>query len=225
VIATVADLFPFRYIHLGGDEAQTDQWAASEQVQQQKAALGLPSDRAIQEYFTVRLARLLRTHEKLLIGWDEIIEDGTPEPETVIMNWRPDFGFDRKALEMGHGLVLADSSHTYFDHYQVALEHQLDEPLAIGGCTPLEKVYGWNPFQGIPAPLHAGIFGAQAQIWTEYVPNRNALDYMVYPRLCALAQVLWSGSDRETFEGFVRRLKCHLARLDRLGVSYRPLDD
>src|SRR5690606_29568512 len=111
---------------------------------------------------------------------------------------------------------------TYFDFYQVPADEQAFEPLAIGRELTLEKVYAWCPLARYQQELHPGVLGAQAQLWTEYIPTRDHLDYMTYPRACALAQVLWTGNDREDANAFARRLHDHLTRLDRLGVAYRP---
>jgi len=129
---------------------------------------------------------------------------------------------DLKALRAGNPLVLANHAHTYFDAYQAAGPGQDFEPLTLGGHLPLEKVYAWHPLADYPEELHAGVLGAQAQLWTEYMPTRRRLDYMTYPRACALAQVLWTGEGREDAAAFARRLDAHLPRLDRLGVAYRP---
>ncbi|MEI6493833.1 MAG: beta-N-acetylhexosaminidase [Verrucomicrobiota bacterium] len=225
-VATLAELFPFAYVHFGGDEARTVEWAASTRIQERKRELGLESDHDVQGHFTAQLVALLRTHGRKLIGWDEIIEHDLPDPEAAVMYWRdnenPDHGLDRKALENGHGLVLASWSRTYFDHYQAVGPGNDSEPLAIGGNLPLETVYEWDPLARIPEHLRTGVFGAQAQVWTEYIATRNHLDYMVFPRACALAQVLWTGKSREPLADFSARLSSHLPRLDRLGVTYRP---
>ena len=233
LVATLAGLFPFRYVHLGGDEVMTDQWAASPRIQEQKRPLGITSDRGVQHYFTVRLQEMLRVHDRRFIGWDEVIESGALDPESAVMFWRdwPD-GADHptclepvfKALENGNGLVLANLAKTYFDAYQIADPDRTHEPLAIGNCLPIGTVYDWNPLKEIPEPLRGGVLGAQGQLWTEYMPTRNHVDYMAFPRACALSQVLWTGESREPLAEFMDRLRQHLRRLDRLGVTYRPLN-
>ncbi len=229
LVGTLAALFPFPYIHMGGDEVMTDQWAASSRIQEQKRLLGIETDRGIQHYFTSRLQDILGAQNRQLIGWDEIMESGCLNPESAVMFWRevPDEDHHHLALEAlknGNGLVLANLARTYFDLYQVDGPARDLEPLASWSCLPLKKVYEWDPFEPIPGPLRAGVFGAQGQIWTEYMPTRNHLDYMAYPRACALSQVLWKGESREPLAEFINRLHHHLPRLDRLGVAYRPLN-
>lgn len=222
VVATLVELFPFHYLHFGGDEALTGEWAASARIQARKRELGLASDHAVQGWFTARLHELTRARGRAMIGWDEIIEHDRPSPETAVMLWRDstlnNLRLDLKALRAGNPLVLANHSRTYFDAYQGSDS----EPLALGGNLPWEKVYAWRPLADYPAELRDGVLGAQAQLWTEYIPTRRHLDYMTYPRACALAQVLWTGEGREDFGAFSRRLDAHLTRLDRLAVAYRP---
>jgi hexosaminidase len=226
VVATLADLFPFHYLHFGGDEAKVGEWAASPRIQEQKRELGLASDHDVQDYFTARLHELTRARGRAMIGWDEIIEHGQPPVDTAVMLWRDStinqHHLDVKALRAGNPLVLANHSQTYFDAYQETGAGIDFEPLAIGGGLPVEKVYGWRPLTDYPAELREGVLGAQAQLWAEYIPTRRHLDYMTYPRACALAQVLWTGDAREAWDAFDERLGGHLTRLDRLGVAYRP---
>jgi len=229
VFATLAELFSFPYIHVGGDEVMTDQWAASPQIQQRKSELGIATDRGVQHYFTARMQEMLKARKRHLIGWDEIMESGELAPDSAVMFWRdiPDedhHHLTREALENGNGLVLANLAKSYFDLYQVAEPGRSREPLSSWSCLPIETVYEWQPLAPIPEALREGVFGAQGQIWTEYMPTRNHVDYMAFPRACALAQVLWTGSGREPLTEFFTRLRGHLARLDRLGVVYRPLN-
>jgi hexosaminidase len=227
VVETLAELFPFPFIHFGGDEAKTEEWAASARVQEQKRERGLTSDRDVQGVFTEELQCWAKRHGRRFMGWDEVVDSGKLTEEAAVMFWR-DEGLeteprDRAALAMGLPLVLANWSWTYFDHYQVAEADRSSEPLAIGGELPLEKVYRWAPLARYEPEWHAQILGAQAQVWTEYIPTQAHLDYMVYPRACAMAQVLWTGSQREDWEAFQARLSEHLPRLGRRGVAYRPI--
>lgn len=228
VMQTLADLFPFRYVHCGGDEAQIHQWTGSEMVQQRCRALGISDDHAIQPWFTAQLQQILKALDRLMIGWDELIEHDSIDPSIAVMHWRdsqnPDLQLDKKALQNNHALVLANWSKTYFDQYQVTGEDRDREPLAICGQLTLEDVYHWQPqerLSSLTADQLDNLLGAQGQLWTEYIPHPSHLDYMTYPRACALSQVLWTGINRESWTGFDLRLSGHLKRLDRLGVKYR----
>ena len=227
LVDTVAGLFPFHYLHFGGDEALVGEWEASPRIQEHKRALGLPDDHAVQGYFTRRIHEMATRHGRAMIGWDEIIERNEPPHEVAVMSWRDSYKLATpphlKALQGRHPLVLASCSTTYFDAYQAEGEAKAREPLAIGSFISWEKVYAWQPLADIPAAQQAGLLGAQAQLWAEYIPTCAHLDYMTYPRACALAQVLWTGTAREPLAAFRPRLEHHLARLGRLGVSYRPL--
>jgi hexosaminidase len=226
VVETVADLFPFPFVHLGGDEAKTGEWMESTRIPERMAELGILDVSCIQPFFTQRLVEMLARRDRRMIGWDEIIEHRAPDSSAAVMYWRDsektDLSLDLKALERGNGLVLANWSKTYFDLYQEAGPGRDFEPLAICGRLTIEDVYRWNPLARYPEALATGVWGAQAQVWTEYIPHRPHLDYMVYPRACALSQVLWRGEGREDFSEFMKRLDRHLPLLDRLGVAYRP---
>ena len=226
VCDTLADLFPFRYAHVGGDEAKTDQWTASTQIQARKREMGIVSDTDVQRYYTERLGAMLTARGRRMIGWDEIAERGLPANGCGVMYWRdsmdPDPRLGLLALKAGCPVVLANWSRTYFDLYQARGTDRDAEPLAICGQLPLDDVYNWRPLEQIPANLQSGVLGGQAQHWTEYIETRNYLDYMSYPRGCALSQVLWTGPTREPWEHFESRLANHLHRLDLLQVSYRP---
>jgi hexosaminidase len=155
-----------------------------------------------------------------LVGWDEILEGGLA-PGATVMSWRGEAG-GIAAANAGHDVVMAPGSHTYFDHYQGAPEN---EPFAIGGFTSVEKVYGYDP---IPAAIEADkakhVLGAQAQIWTEYILNSDHVEYMAYPRACALAEVVWTPVDKKNYDAFKVRLADHVKRLKILNVNFRPLD-
>jgi len=224
VVSTLADLFPFRYIHFGGDEAKTGEWAASGRIQEHKKELGLETEWEVQNHFTERLHSFAASHSRSMIGWDEIVEHGNPPVDTAAMYWR-DGEHQKvilKALQAGHPVVLANHRHTYLDAYQQPTAEPIGEPLAIGNHLTIEHIYAWEPLAEFPVEFQHNIMGAQGQLWCEYIPNRRHLDYMTYPRACALAQVLWTGTGREPMASFVLRLEEHLRRLDRLGVAYRP---
>ena len=218
VLDEVATLFRGEYIHIGGDECPKVRWRAHDLCQKRKKDIGLKDEDDLQSYFVSRIARHLRSLGKRVVGWDEILDGGAPEGATI-MAWR---GVEKgvEAARAGHAVVMCPMSHCYFDHYQ-----SLDgEPKAIGGHTPLEKVCGFEPVPaGLPADLSQQIVGAQGNVWTEYMPDERHVEYMVFPRLCALAEVLWTPPDRRSPSAFLKRLRPHLDRLERWPVNYRRL--
>jgi hexosaminidase len=220
VLDEVLELFPSEYIHIGGDEAPKKRWEESELAQAVIDREGLADEHELQSYFIRRIERFLTSRNRRLIGWDEILEGGLA-PEATVMSWR---GMDGgiEAARQGHDVVMTPTSHVYFDYYQADPE---GEPLAIGGLTPLDKVYGFEP---VPPELTADeaghVLGGQANVWTEYIATPEHAEYMSYPRALALAEVLWSPVEMRDWESFTRRLPSALAELDRLGVRYRPLD-
>jgi hexosaminidase len=218
VLTEVLALFPGPYIHIGGDEAGKAQWQANPQIQARITALGHEDEHEMQSWFIRQMDTFLTARGRRMIGWDEILEGGLAENATV-MSWR---GMDGgiAAAKANHDVVMAPGSHTYFDHYQS--RDKTKEPLAIGGFTPIDSVYAFEP---VPPQLSANeakhILGAQAQLWTEYMPNAKHVEYMAYPRMVALSEVLWSAKARRDYADFTGRLPTHLARLDALDVNYR----
>ncbi|MCX5636997.1 MAG: beta-N-acetylhexosaminidase, partial [Planctomycetota bacterium] len=220
VLDEVLELFPGRFIHIGGDEAPKKQWKQSPQAQAKMKELGLKDEEELQSWFIKRMEKYLSSKGRRLIGWDEILEGGLA-PGATVMSWRGEKG-GITAAKSGHDVVMAPTGYTYFDFYQAEAK---TEPLAIGGLLPLQKVYGYNP---VPAELTEEeakhILGAQAQLWTEYIPNPKKAEYMAYPRACALSEAVWTPMDRKNYGDFRNRLETHLRRLDFLDVNYRKLD-
>jgi hexosaminidase len=219
VLTEVLALFPARYVHIGGDEAAKDEWVASARAQARIRELGLKDEHELQSYFIRRMDEFLTARGRSLVGWDEILEGGLA-PNAVVMSWRGTAG-GIAAAQAGHDVVMAPTSHTYFDYYQS--RDTLSEPMAIGGYLPLDVVYGYDP---VPAELTADqarhVLGAQGQLWTEYMPGPPQVEYMAFPRLSALAEVVWTPRDRKDFTDFSARLATHLERLSILDVNYRP---
>jgi hexosaminidase len=222
VLREVLALFPGPYIHIGGDEAVKDQWKASPQIQARIKALGLKDEHELQSWFIRQMDTFLTAQGRRLVGWDEILEGGLAENATV-MSWRGMAG-GIAAAKARHDVVMAPGSHTYFDHYQS--KDRASEPLAIGGFTPVDTVYSFEP---IPPELSADeakhVLGAQAQLWTEYIPDAKHLEYMAFPRMAALAEAIWTAKGRKDLTDFKARLRAHTARLQALDVNFRPLDD
>jgi hexosaminidase len=217
VLTEVMDLFPSPYIHIGGDEVPKTRWKASPVAQDVIRQEGLHDEAELQSYFIRRIEAFLIAHGRHLVGWDEILEGGLA-PEATVMSWRGTAG-GIEAAQQGHDVIMTPGSHLYFDHYQGPPE---TEPLAIGGFTPVERVYGFEP---VPAELSAEeahhVLGAQGNVWTEYITSPAQVEYMVFPRLLALAEVTWTPAARRDSADFLQRLPEQLEQLDRLGVNYR----
>ena len=220
VLTEVMALFPSRFIHIGGDEADKALWKTSPRIQDRIRELGLKDEHELQSWFIRRIDAFLTGHGRRLVGWDEILEGGLA-PGATVMSWRGTQG-GIEAARSGHDVIITPTSHTYFDYYQS--RNTTGEPLAIGGFLPLETVYAFDP---IPAELEpefrSRVLGAQGQLWTEYLPGPKQVEYMAFPRLTALAEVLWSPPGRRNFSDFSVRLEEFLRRLAILDVTYRPL--
>jgi hexosaminidase len=219
VLSEVVDLFPSRYVHVGGDEVEPKFWQQSAGVQARMKELGVGNEKELQGYFTRRLDEFLTGKGRQLIGWDEILEGGISK-NAVVMSWRGEQG-GIQAANAGHDVVMAPTDYTYFDYYQ---GEPGKEPLAMGGLLPLEKVYSYDPIPAAIAPANAHhVLGAQCQLWTEFVPDRKHAEYMTFPRLCALAEDVWSPKEQKDYSEFLQRLEVHFKRLDILDVNYRKL--
>jgi hexosaminidase len=182
--------------------------------------LGLRSEEELQSWFIHQMDEFLTARGRRLVGWDEILEGGLA-PNATVMSWRGMAG-GITAARAGHDVVMAPGSHTYFDHYQS--ENRAAEPIAIGGFTPLEKAYAFEPMPDSLEPEYRKhILGAQAQLWTEYIKTPRHVEYMAYPRLTALSEVVWTPLERKDYANFTARLGRHLERLTVLDVNFRPL--
>jgi hexosaminidase len=219
VLAEVLELFPSSFIHVGGDEAPKKQWKASPAAQARMKELGLHDEEELQSYFIRRMDAYLSEHGRRLIGWDEILEGGLA-PNATVMSWRGEEG-GIAAAHAGHDVVMAPNTYTYLD-YRQSLSPK--EPLAIGGYLPLRRVYNYEPIpKGLTAEEARHVLGAQGQLWTEYIPDLEQLEYMAFPRACALAEVAWTPAENKDYTDFRARLTTHLKRLKELKVKYRPV--
>lgn len=220
VLAEIMALFPGRFIHIGGDEAVKHEWAESPRVQERMRQLGLHDEHELQSWFIRRMTEFITAAGRRVIGWDEILEGGLA-PGAAVMSWRGEEG-GVAAAQLGHDVVMAPSQHVYFDHCQA--EPTPEEPLSIGGLTTTAHVYAYEPLpRKLPAARHRHVLGAQGQLWTEYIGDAAYLDYMTYPRACALSEVLWLAPERKSYRGFLGRLAVHRRRLTALGVNAHPL--
>jgi hexosaminidase len=220
VLTEVMALFPSRFIHVGGDEADKALWKTSPRIQERIKELGLKDEHELQSWFIQQMDAFLTAHNRRLVGWDEILEGGLA-PGATVMSWRGTKG-GIDAARAGHDVIMAPTGNTYLDYYQS--QNTAGEPLAIGGFLPIETVYAFEP---VPAELEpqyrAHILGGQGQIWTEYMAGPKQVEYMAFPRLTALAEVLWTQAERKDYRDFLGRLPAHLERLSALDVAYRPL--
>jgi hexosaminidase len=216
VLGEVMDLFPGTYIHIGGDEAAKDQWKASARVQQRMHELGIANEDALQSWFIARIERFLGEHGRRLIGWDEILLGGLPARATV-MSWQGTKG-GIEAARQGHDVVMAPSPLMYFDHVQSTLH---DEPPGRPDVVSLADVYAYEPTPPELAPIEAGhILGAQANLWSEYMDTPQRVEHAAFPRVTALAEVLWSPPQQRNWTGFLSRMPAQLDRYRALGVNF-----
>lgn len=220
VLTEVLELFPGEYVHVGGDEAPKARWKSSEVAQEVIRREGLADEHELQSWFIRRIERFLNARGRRLIGWDEILEGGLA-PNATVMSWRGVQG-GIQAARSGHDVVMTPTSHLYFDYYQGPPEQ---EPLAIGGFVPLERVYAFEPVPGELSGAEARhVLGAQGNVWTEYMKSWDHVEYMVFPRLFALAERVWSPAETRDFTAFASRLPPHFRELDARGVRYRIPD-
>ena len=216
VIDEVVDIFPAKYFHIGGDESPTVMWEKCPNCLQ-KAKDENTDIKHLQQYFTNRIEKYLNSKGKSIIGWDEILE-GKINQSATIMSWR---GVDPglKAAKQGHDVIMTPSSHVYFDHYQA--KETKHEPDAIGGCSPVEKVYSYEPLpETLDAEAKNRIKGVQANLWTEYIPFTTQAEYMVLPRMAALAEVQWTPAGQKNFDNFSKRALRLSDLYDRYGYVY-----
>jgi hexosaminidase len=222
IFAELCPIFPNAFFHIGGDEAPKDQWNKSPFAKEVMAKQKLKDTHELQSYFISRVEKLLNKRGKRLIGWDEIQEGGLSKTATMMV-WR-DWKWAQLAADRGNNIVMAPTSHTYFDYGQG--KHPANPAFdTIGGNLTVEKVYGFEP---IPPKFTEAqrklVLGCQAQLWGEYIYNPAKQEYMAFPRACALAEVAWSENKDRSWAEFQPRLEAHLKRLDTLKVNYRRPD-
>lgn len=221
VLDETIELFPFEFLHIGGDECLKDRWKACPKCQDRIRSLGLKDEDELQSWMVGRATRYLASRGKRAIGWDEILEGGLP-PGVAVMSWHGDEG-GIEASKAGHDVVMSPRDKIYFDQYQ---GDPSTEPLAAGGLVTLRDVYEYHPVPSCLTDSEAKhILGVQGQIWTEYMPTPEVVEYMTFPRLCALAEMGWGKNEVNGYPGFERRLIEHLTRLDAMDIHYRKLGD
>jgi hexosaminidase len=218
ILSEVAQLFPGKYIHIGGDEVVKSNWMACADCQLRIRTEHLKDERELQAYFTRRVEKIVNAHGKSLIGWSEIREGGLA-PSAALMDW---IGGGAESAASGHDVVMSPTKFCYFDHYQST--NRAAEPKAIGGFLPLKQVYNFDPMPtNLPPEFQRHVLGGQANLWTEYIPNLRQVEYMMFPRLGALSEVDWSLRDARNWDDFKARTAVNEKRLDLMNINYRPL--
>ncbi|MBZ5857674.1 beta-N-acetylhexosaminidase [Flavihumibacter profundi] len=219
VLTEVMQVFPSSYIHIGGDEAGKESWKNCPKCQARISSENLKDEHELQSYAIKRMDKFLSDHGRKLLGWDEILEGGL-SPGATVMSWRGEAG-GIAAAKAGHDVIMTPGGYCYFDNYQ---SNPATQPEAIGGYLPISKVYSYDP---VPAELTADearhILGVQANTWTEYIPTAEHLEYMIFPRFLALAEIGWSSKNQKDWTNFQGRLQQHYLLLQRKSINYyRP---
>lgn len=223
VFTELVEIFPSEYIHLGGDECPKARWKECPKCQVKIKELGLKADKnhsaeeRLQSYVIREVEKIINSKGRKIIGWDEILEGGL-SPTATVMSWRGmDGGF--KAAKQGNTVIMTPNTHVYFDYYQTTDVENV--PLAIGGYNPIEKVYSLEP---VPSQLSEEesklILGTQANLWTEYIPTSDQVEYMVLPRMAALSEVQWTMPEKKNYENFKERLLRYTKLYDKEGYNY-----
>lgn len=218
VLTEVINLFPSQYIHIGGDEVDKNPWKKCNRCQARIKKEGLKNEEELQSYFIKRIEKFVNSKHKKIIGWDEILEGGLA-PTATVMSWRGEAG-GIEAAKMKQDVIMTPGKPVYFDHYQAGPD---GEPIAIGGMNTLKNVYDYEP---VPKELNAEdakyILGAQANLWTEYITTAEHVEYMILPRMPALAEVVWSPKENRNWNSFNKRLQNHFKAYGQKGLHYCP---
>ncbi len=224
VFTELMDIFPYEYIHIGGDECPKTEWEKCPACQARIKELGIKADahhtaeQFLQSYVTARVQKFLNEHGRKIIGWDEVLEGELAKGATV-MSWRGTDG-GIKASAMGFDVIMTPNTYCYFDYYQSKDEDK--EPFGIGGFLPWEKVYGYEPLDGLNDNQQKHILGVQANLWTEYVATPEHLEYMLLPRMTALSEVQWCKPENKNPERFKAAMEAESFKIfDILGYNYR----
>ncbi len=214
VLTEVMDIFPSKYIHIGGDECLKGRWKTSSESQALIKTLNLKDENGLQSYFVERVEKFVNSKGRQIIGWDEIL-DGGLAPNATVMSWRGNSG-GILAAKSGHDVIMTPGDYCYFDRYQA---DPANEPTTIGGYLPLHQVYQFEP---IPSELNtseaAHILGAQANVWTEYMADSRRVEYMAFPRVSALSEVDWTSRESMNWESFCQRMPIEFKRYAQLDI-------
>ena len=216
IIDEVVELFPGKYIHIGGDEAPKTNWKACGHCQNVIEREELKDEHELQSYFITRMEKYINLKGKQIIGWDEILEGGLA-PNATVMSWRGVSG-GIEAAKMNHEVIMTPNATCYLDHYQA--KDTGNEPLAIGGYTPIEEIFNYEPIPNeLDKSLHKYVIGAQGNVWTEYMKTSKQVEYMVFPRIFALSEVVWS-KNKPSFEVFEKKVIDFYPILNDMDINY-----
>ena len=215
VLSEVMELFPSKYIHVGGDEATRTNWEKCPHCQKRMRDEGLETTAELQSYFIKRMERFISSNDRRLLGWDEILEGGIA-PGATVMSWRGIEG-GWEASKEGHDVVMTPNV-VYFNQYQGEPDY---EPIAFGGYVPLNQVYAFDPVvDSMSTEQKKHILGSQGNLWSEFITDEKQSEYMLYPRLAALSEALWTPKDKKDWQGFAKKVPNLFKRLDALGINY-----
>jgi hexosaminidase len=221
VLSEIIPLFPGKYIHIGGDECKKTRWERCIKCQARMKTENLADEHKLQSYFITRIERFLQSKGKQIIGWDEILEGGVSKSATI-MQWRGVKG-GIKAAKAGNQVIMSPSGYCYFDRYQGI---ETEEPPAFNTFVPMQQVYAFNP---TPSELSAEeakfIIGGQANVWSEYIPTTQQVEYMVFPRALAMSECLWSKLENKNYDYFVQKVHGQYDRMSRYGINFSKSAD
>ena len=223
VLAEIVDIFPSRYIHIGGDECPKVEWEKCPKCQARIKALGLDRnskfkpEEVLQGWFMHEMSDFLKSRGRTAIGWDELLLSDFTGDEIVVMSWQGEAG-GIEAAKRGVRSIMVPQTYLYLDHYQT--ESREGEPLALGGCNTLTKVYHYDPTGKIPEEQREYILGVQANLWTEYIIEEDHVFHMLFPRMAALNEIQWCSPENKDYDYFKQRLMRTLKLYERLGYNY-----
>lgn len=216
VLDEVLPLFPGKYIHIGGDECPKTKWEKCPYCNERMKTEKLKDAHALQSYFIQRMEKYINSKGKQIVGWDEILEGGLA-PNATVMSWRGEEG-GIAAAKQHHNVIMTPSKWLYLDYYQDSAKA---DPLSVGSFVPVGKVYSYEPMSAqLTSEEQKYILGTQANVWTEYIATEEKVEYMVYPRVIALAEIAWSPKEKRNYDNFIERLKGNRPLLDSWGINY-----
>jgi hexosaminidase len=220
ILHEIVQLFPYEYVHIGGDEVPKSKWHNCPKCQQRIRQEGLKNEQGLHSFFTKKMQKVLQSCKKKTVIWDDAFASD-PDMEVTVMSWRNEED-GIMAAKTGHDVIIANNEYYYLDYYQ---GDPAKEPLAISGHTTLKRVYDYNPVRTISSPNEfKHVLGIQGFVWTEYMKTCDHIEYMTWPRACAIAESAWSGFENKDYEEFECRIRKHICNLDDYGINYRPLD-